>query len=279
MVSAAQSYSVAWLQVLAVSALLILALRPMVRYVILRPEKASEGIWERAYLTIYELLVAVITIAAMLVILPLSLLVSLAMPKRRVLLHRMGRFWTRVFLWLVCVRVRIEGKENLPQGPTIFVQDFSTYLDGAATLVSLPADFRFVFQRHLFEIPVLGWLERAMGYLALETEVVSVMHDDALEILKVLNQGGSIVTSTEGKEVRSGAAFFALRSKLPVVPLVHVRSYTSSEVGAFFTKPFPYGISIKVGKPIKAAEAADDHRHRQELKGKIQAGLADLSGI
>lgn len=258
---------------LIISPVLALLVRPIVKLVVLKPEKSRESYGERLLLTIYGLLIALITLEGIIAVLPLTLLISLIMPKRRIFLHRSGRFWTKFFLWMLCVKAKIEGKENLPVGPAIYVQNFSTYLDGAATLAYLPIDFRFVFLRHLFEIPFLGWLERMMGYLALEGEVVSVMHDDVLEVLKALSRGENIVASTEGKEVKGGVILFALQSKLPLVPLAIKHTLTSPAAGGFFIKPYPREMIIKVKKPILTAEMTDDHLHRQEIKKRVQDEL------
>jgi hypothetical protein len=131
------------------------------------------------------------------------------------------------------------------------------------------------------ETPFLGWLEGILGYLALEPEEMGLMHADVLEILKTLSRKESILAFAEekvgGVEIHGGIPLFTLQSKLPVVPVAAVRKNTAPQVGAFFAKPFPYEITIKVGKLIQISELVDDKLHRQKAKEKIESELRRLT--
>ncbi len=265
------------LQIFVICVLAVLVLRPWVKLGILNPRKKRLNIFDRLYLFVYQTILTIIILEGVILIIPLTLIVSIFIPNRRKFFHAKGRFWTNLFLKAVCVKVNIEGAENIPAGPVIFVQNIQNYLDGAATLAKLPASYHMIFQRHLMEVPLLGWLEKLLGYLALEQEEISLMHEDVLEILKVLSRGESVLAFAEEKtggfEIHGGTALFTLQSKLPIIPVAVKRNLTAPQVGAFLAKPFPYEINLKIGKPIQLAEMVDDKVHRQKIREQIANSL------
>jgi 1-acyl-sn-glycerol-3-phosphate acyltransferase len=174
--------------------------------------------------------------------------------------HNFSKFWTRVGLWLTRAAVRVEGQGNIPAGPVIFLQSPAQAWDGMATLGYLPGKFHFVYPRHLLNIPLLGWLERLCGFLALETDNITLMHDDVLAIVGKLKRGDSVVFFTDKNEVKGGVTFVALQTKLPVVPVRIERKGRQ--------------VTIKIGKALTTGNAADDHRHRQTLKAELQRALS-----
>lgn len=248
-------------------------LRPWLKYGVLTPTKKCLNLLDRLYLFLYEAILVILIINGLLIPLPVIALISIFLPNRREFLHFWGRLFTNLFLWVIGVKVSIQGKENIPQGAAILVQNIRGYLDGAASLAAIPATFRMIFKRTLIDYPLLRWVAKVPGDLTLEPEELSLMHNDVLKILKVLSQGEKILTFAEEKlggfEIHGSTALFALKSNLPVVPIRIFRKTTAPRVGAFLAHPFPYAIEIVVGKPLRMSELVDDRVAREEVKKQI----------
>ncbi|MCU0641610.1 MAG: hypothetical protein MUC35_05925 [Candidatus Margulisbacteria bacterium] len=169
------------------------------------------------------------------------------------MLHYFGKFWTRVLLWLTRITVKIEGEKNIPAGPVIYIQDPAEARDGMATLAYLPGKAHFIFSCRRLVIPLFG-------FLTLDPANLTVMHDDALAIIGKLEKKESVIFFTDKGEIKGGVTLIALETKLPVVP---VKVKRQGKV-----------VTIKIGKPLRAGNAADDHRHRQALKADLEKALA-----
>ncbi len=98
------------------------------------------------------------------------------------------------------------------------------------------------------------------GFLTLDPANLTVMHDDALAIIGKLEKKESVIFFTDKGEIKGGVTLIALETKLPVVP---VKVKRQGKV-----------VTIKIGKPLRAGNAADDHRHRQALKADLEKALA-----
>ncbi|MFA5114221.1 MAG: hypothetical protein WC529_08005 [Candidatus Margulisiibacteriota bacterium] len=166
--------------------------------------------------------------------------------------HNFGKFWTRVFLRLTRTAVRVEGKNNIPAGPVIYLQDPAEARDGMATLGYLPGKSHFIFSCRRLVVPTFG-------FLTLDPENLTLMHDDVLAIINKLQRGESVIFFTDKGEIKGGVTLIALETKLPVVPVKVLRSGRE--------------VTIRIGKPIVSAPVADDHRHRAELRAAVAAAL------
>lgn len=148
--------------------------------------------------------------------------------------RRLFRFLFRSLVWIVvraCTRVHVEGLENLPRkGPLIIV---SNHLGDADVLVgmavtSVPVDI--IVKSELYFYPVLGKILDAYGVIWVhrgqpDRRAVRV----ALESLR---RGRIIGIAPEGRESLTGAleegtegaAYLALKSKAPVLPVTFTRT-------------------------------------------------------
>jgi 1-acyl-sn-glycerol-3-phosphate acyltransferase len=144
-----------------------------------------------------------------------------------------GRRITRtLLLWVarvlvgLCLRVEVIGKENIPDhGPLVIV---SNHLGDADTFVgraisSLPIDF--IAKAELYDIPLLGRLFDAYGVIWIHRGQPDRRALRAA--LEGLAQGRIVALAPEGRESvtgaleegTDGAAYLALRSQAPVLPV------------------------------------------------------------
>jgi len=150
------------------------------------------------------------------------------------------RRWWMVARWcrhiihaarLLCgIRYRIQGWENLPDGPAVLLSKHQSAWETMAFPALMPRPLCFVFKRELLMVPFFGW---ALGML-------KMIHIDRKKgpraFVSVIRQGrerladGSwVIMFPEGTRTptgvtgayKSGGARFAIATGAPVVPIAH----------------------------------------------------------
>lgn len=186
--------------------------------------------------------------------------------------------------WILGIKNRVTGMENLPQGATdgvvLLVKHQSTW-ETLLMPVIMPHPLAYVFKKELLQIPFFGW---AMGRL-------DMIHIDrskrAQAFGKVVKQGKTlldkgtwVIMFPEGTRVdrgtkgtyKTGGSRLAVETGVPVVP-VAVTSAKCWPRKALIKRPGVVDISI--GKPIASAgRTADDLM--AEVEAWIEAEMRRL---
>ena len=126
----------------------------------------------------------------------------------------------------IVYRAKVEGLENIPKNePVIFCGNHRSFLDAPLVLVTTKNDaLRFVAKeelKKLFIIKLLGKLYNAI-YVKRDEKDIGALKDT----LKALKNNESVLIFPEGtrngvakgEEVKNGAAFFAMKSNVKVLP-------------------------------------------------------------
>jgi len=175
--------------------------------------------------------------------------------------YKLCVMWTRLAIymakWICGVTWRVEGWENLPDGPTIVLPKHQSTWETFWLPTFLPRRLSFVYKRELHLIPFFGWgiatvgminIDRSRGQDAFE-QVVTQGQDH-------LRDGWWIVIFPEGtrttpgstKRYKTGGARLAVRTGVPVLPI----AVSSGEVwprGVLIRRPGE--ITVSIGKPIE----------------------------
>jgi 1-acyl-sn-glycerol-3-phosphate acyltransferase len=134
--------------------------------------------------------------------------------------RRIGPFVLRPF-W----RIRLHGAQHVPaDGPVIFAGNHTGFLDGPMIVGLSPRPVHFMVKRELFRGPLdpaLRWL----GQISVDRHATD--RTAVVAALGVLEQGGALGVFPEGTRssagdfdtMHNGLAYFALRSRAPVVPV------------------------------------------------------------
>lgn len=201
-----------------------------------------------------SLLLALMTLAAVLAL----LLPSLA--ARRHSTHWLARAW----LAAVFLRLRVEGRERLPQGSCVLVANHSSYLDGVVMKAALPPRFSFVIKREASSMPVVGFLLRRIGSEFVDRHSAGGRQRDARRVMARAGLGHSLVFFPEGtfdsvvglKRFHIGAFVAAARGGMPLVPSVIHGARASMPNGAI--APHPGCIRIEILAPIASGDLGPD---------------------
>ncbi|TKT75287.1 1-acyl-sn-glycerol-3-phosphate acyltransferase [Aquamicrobium sp. LC103] len=144
------------------------------------------------------------------------------------------KFWSRSSLWLQKViagtEARIEGIENLPEGPFILAPKHQSFWDTIAFFPYL-RDPVYILKRELTWIPFFGWYISKMKMIPIHRGSRSKALKDALRIARErMAEGRQLIIYPEGTRRAPGAepaykyGIVEIYAQLgvPVVPVAHV---------------------------------------------------------
>ena len=173
--------------------------------------------------------------------------------------------------------VRIEGKENIPQGACVIMGNHRAWLDPfLLAMCARDREIRFMGKKEL-------WGNKLFYWIAMQVRGVPVDRGNAdmasirmsMAVLKVGHTLGIFPEGTRTKgdgmmPIQGGASLLALRSKCPVVPI-----YIDGEYKLF--RP----MTVRVGKPVAMDDLLAGRISKDTcdvLTERIKASFAELSG-
>jgi 1-acyl-sn-glycerol-3-phosphate acyltransferase len=192
-----------------------------------------------------------------------------------------ARLALRGFIRLT-TRLRVDGLDNIPRNnAAIIAFNHLGHLDPLLVCAFAPRAPEFVALADLLDVPGTGLALRAYGAI--------LVHRDEYDrkviraALDVLNRGGLLALAPEARASptatlergREGAAYLALKSGAPVVP-VGITG-TENVYGAWRKRQRPY-IDMTVGAPfhLPAQPGADRREALEEAHAAIMKRIAQL---
>lgn len=194
----------------------------------------------------------------------------------------MARAWARSLLWIVGVKVEVEGLERA-RGieQCVWASNHVSYMDTPVMLANIPVQFFFLAKSELFKIPFMGWHLHKAGH-------VSVPLDDPKASLRTLahaatlvkERGVSVLFFPEGgrsesgelQEFKDGAAYIAIKAQVPIIPmaLIGIR-----DILPMNTLDFKRGtVKLRFGTPISTAGLTA--HARTEITTLTRAQIVDM---
>lgn len=175
--------------------------------------------------------------------------------------RRWVSLFSRLPFRLAGVPVTLRGAEHLPAAPSIVVANHASYLDGILLQGLLPSRFSYVIKGEMQRVPVAHFLLKRIGARFVDRSAGASR--DARTLLKAAESGESLVFFPEGTFVprpglgrfRVGAFAAALKSRMPIVPLVIRGNRALFPSGAILPRRFPLDIDIL--EPLPPADYAD----------------------
>ena len=167
------------------------------------------------------------------------------------------------FLFVYCkivYRLEIKGTENIPEGQVIFCGNHRSFIDAPIIKVTCKKDVRFLAKESLAKnkfLAFLGWTFEVI-YVKRDEKDISALKNT----LSLLKKGDSIALFPEGtrngiekgESVKGGAAFFAIKSGVQVIPV---------GIGGEL-KPFKK-TTVACGKPLDFSEYKDP-KNKEEVE-------------
>lgn len=148
--------------------------------------------------------------------------------------HAVSRFWARVLMTFLFVRVKVRNKEILdPKATYVFVANHLSQLDIPTYALACRNTLRFLAKAELGKIPLLGYVIRKT-YFMVKREDKADRTKSMLAMQKSLEEGIGLFICPEGtrnrtKEIllpfKDGAFRLAIQAQVPVAALVIYNSH------------------------------------------------------
>jgi len=162
------------------------------------------------------------------------------------MMYRWGMAIVRMGVIATGVRVRVEGSENLPDQPCIFVSNHVSNMDAPVLLPMLPGMSSVFIKKKLMSIPILGMAMRMGKYIPVSRGNSREEAQKSVEYAAdVLRGGRNIVLFPEGTRsldgkllpFKKGGFFLAAETGAPMVPVVIRGTATMMRKGSFKIYP------------------------------------------
>ena len=188
-----------------------------------------------------------------------------------------SRVWAKALLALAIIRLKVVGKEYVPrEGNCLLASNHESTLDIYILAAVIPIRFLFVMRKELFKVPLLGNVCKNRGDLPLDQKHPAQTFLDMKKIMKLLEEGESILFFPEGQRhqglhsFKSGIARIAVESQKPVIPVAISGSGRLMPPKSFLLRPGR--INVTFGKPLRFHE----NEEYQEVSQKIMDAIADM---
>lgn len=178
------------------------------------------------------------------------------------------------------LRVRVTGTERIPVNtPYLLCFSHPNWVDPFLLVAFFPDDPPVLIFGPKEEDMAAGWRNRVIGWSRIAVPFKpskSDLLDTTRRAMAVLNRGHVLAIAGEGRlsdregaiaPLQDGAAFLALRARVPVVPLAIIG-----------TRWLHFGkrVILRVGDPIAAEGLRPDRAGVAELTERIQAAMETL---
>jgi 1-acyl-sn-glycerol-3-phosphate acyltransferase len=195
--------------------------------------------------------------------------------------YRLGRWVRRYLIPIVSLayRIRVEGSDNIPDGPAILAANHVSYVDPVVMWGRTPRFIHMVAKSDLWELPFIRWVLDFAGVIPVHRDTVDRTFIQTAT--RLLAEGSLVGIFPEGTRHREpglgegndGVSFIALRAEAPILPVGIAGTDRIMPDGARLPR-FPR-VTMVVGKPIEPAAFSEGSR-----KERVAALTAmTMSGI
>ena len=199
--------------------------------------------------------------------------------------RRIGSLPTRLTpLW----RIRVEGADLVtnPRNPYVVVSNHQSLVD-IPVISRLPWEMKWVAKKELFDLPLIGWLMKWAGDIAVDRSSKRSRAKVLIDAAAYLRVNCSVMFFPEGTrsedgtlgEFNSGAFHLAIKEHLPILPLVIDGTSNALQKGSWrFNDPGP--IYLKVLPPVSTEGLTKDDANDLTLRvrGMIDVQLREWRG-
>lgn len=220
----------------------------------------------RVLRSVVALLVAFVLLAPAMY---LVVLVMAPFDRKRTAVNSFSRLWTGAWKWILGIKVRVLGKENLvDDGPFIVVANHNSYLDFLVLYHDFPKQLRFLAKKTLIWVPVFGIAFYTLDHVYISRKNKAGHRKSLAALAAKIAEGKSIFIFPQGRrapagslgEWKKGAFVMATELHVPLLPVAIEGSAALHGIGDLF--PRPGTITIRIGKPISTKNTSYDDRDR-----------------
>lgn len=194
-------------------------------------------------------------------------------------MYNMAMSAVRAGLRITGIRVRVEGREYIPQRPCIFASNHVSNLDPVAEVPFIPRRVAILAKKQVFRIPILATGMRLCQIIPVDREdkeAAAAAVDKAIEYIRA---GASFLVYPEGtrspdgrlRAFKTGTFVMAIESGVPVVPISLSGTNRLMRKGEWFIRPGE--VTVRFGRAVDAADYKIEQR--DALRDRVRALVAE----
>jgi len=172
------------------------------------------------------------------------------MPKMR-LFYRIA--YNLVGIELFFHRIRIEGRENVPEGGCLIVSNHVSFMDPTTVAWGVGGEIYYLARKTLFKPPFWSWFLPICNVLPIDRGGRDI--SGLRNIIKLLKSGRSVLLFPEGTRSKDGtlqpaepgAGLVAIKAGVPILPARVFGTFESLSRHTKFLRFHP--IRVVIGKP------------------------------
>ncbi len=189
--------------------------------------------------------------------------------------RKLVAIWPRLALWgvrIICnIDYKTKGLDHFPEGPKIILSNHQSAWETLYFLAKFPCKACYVYKKELNWIPFFGWNLFLLRMIPINRLKGRESFKKVIQYgTKKIEEGFWPIIFPEGKreseekigDFKKGAAFLAIETGIPIVPVVH-NSGTFWKKKAF--SKTPGSITLSIGPIIKSRDM-DPETINQEVK-------------
>lgn len=223
-------------------------------------------------------IIVVLSIPSAAIFIPLAVVTGNVGP-----LYAVTCFIVRTGFSVAGIRVKVEGRENVPAGQAcIFMANHVSNLDPPGLIPRIPGRTAAFAKRALFKLPVFGYCLKLGGFIPVDrTGNVNTAQESVAAAKRILDQGIHITTFVEGTRSKDGR----------LLPFKKGPFYLAKETGALCIPVSIYGTETLMSKgsfgikpgtahfvfhpPINPGDFATRDELMQAVRAAIASGLPE----
>ena len=181
--------------------------------------------------------------------------------------HKTASMWSRLVVNLSGTKVTVEGLENLPKGPVVFISNHQGNFDIPILIAFIDKPKAFIAKIETLKLPFISSWMRQMKCVFMDRNDIRQSITAINQGVKYLKEGYSMVIFPEGTrsggvemgEFKAGSFKLATKSGVPIVPIAINGSYNIMGKKSLIVKPAEVRVTI-----LKSIETS--HLSKEEIK-------------
>ncbi len=190
--------------------------------------------------------------------------------------------WGAAVLKVVGAKVRVVGAQRIdPAANYVIGANHGSLMDISVLFGWLPMPFKFLAKRELLNVPFIGWYLRRDGHLTVDRKSLRSSIESTNECARLIREKRlSVLIFPEGtrspdgklQSFRDGAAYLAIQSGVPLLPVGIVGAYDVLPARSSWFMPGEIELRFGDPLPVEGLTARD----RAALTARLEHAVREL---
>jgi 1-acyl-sn-glycerol-3-phosphate acyltransferase len=184
--------------------------------------------------------------------------------KRIEVVHKVASIWARSVVNLSGAKIIVEGLENIPKGPVVFIGNHQGNFDIPILISFIDKPKAFIAKLETSKLPFVASWMREMRCVFMDRKDIRQSITAINQGVEYLKEGYSMVIFPEGTrsgskemgEFKAGSFKLATKSGVPIVPVAINGSYNIMGKKSLLVKPAE--VKVTILKPIDTAKLSKE---------------------